>query len=222
MTSGASTICSASCQLISPPTLLSTVTKNCLRLCPRRAGAVKPGAPDAIGSGADATGSGRADATGSGRADAMGSGRADAMGPQTGKPGDAMALVLTTERGVNGPNGDIKGLGGCRALAMEEGWQPGDGGIPDHHHKRLGHWIHWQGGTAPLQAASRNNRARCDAVCSTFTQSSRVCRHASRTDLGTDRYGSAVQIRSYYGQSTMASAYHMKYTSNKCSRASPD
>ena len=48
------------------------------------------------------------------------------MGPQTGKPGDAMALVLTTERGANGPNGDIKGVGGYRALAMEEGWQPGE------------------------------------------------------------------------------------------------
>jgi len=94
-----------------------------LRLRPRRAGAMQPGAVDAIGSGADALGSGRA---GSGTADALGSGTADALGPQTGKPGDSMALVLTTERSVNGPNEDIKGVGGYHTLAMEEGWQPGE------------------------------------------------------------------------------------------------
>jgi len=48
---------------------------------------MKPGVPDAIGSGVDAMGSGMADAMGSGTADALGSGTADAVGPQTGKPG---------------------------------------------------------------------------------------------------------------------------------------
>ena len=193
-----------------------------LRLLPRRAGAMEPVAADAIGSGADAMGSGRADAMGSGRADAMGSGTADAlgsgtadaMGPQTGKPGDSMALVLTTERGVNCPNGDIKGVGGYRTLAMEEGWQPGEYQINTTNDWDIGSIGKGAQRPCKLHPATTVHGAM------RFVARSHRARMSAGMQVGpiSVRIGTAVLYRSDH---TMASAYPMKYTSNKCSKASP-